>query len=36
MTQSDSDRYKYPLKKTFRVIIASIHVIVSLVTNKNT
>jgi hypothetical protein len=34
MTQSD--RYKYPLKQIFRVIIASIHVIVSSVTHKNT
>ncbi len=34
MTQSD--RYKYPLNQTFRVLIASIHVIVSLVTHTNT
>jgi hypothetical protein len=34
MTQSD--RFKCPLKQTLRVIIASVHVIVSLVTHKNT
>jgi hypothetical protein len=34
MTQSV--RFKCPLKQTLRVIIASLHVIVSLVTLKNT